>query len=177
MTRVAVTPDRIDPLPLLDELPSDEDGAVLLFQGVVRNHNDGRAVEGLEYEAYREMAEETLRRIAEEAAVRLGTDRIAVIHRTGLLEVGETSVAIAVASPHRDRAYEASRYVIEEIKKRLPVWKRERYADGETEWVRGAEPPRGESGSDDAGRDSGGGSEPVTSEPAISEPAPRGGAA
>lgn len=172
MIHVAVTTDPIDPLPLLDTLRSDEDGAVLLFLGVVRNHNDGRAVEGLEYEAYREMAEEMLRRIAEEAAERLGTDRIAVIHRTGLLDVGETSVAIAVASPHREEAYEASRYVIEEIKKRLPVWKRERYVDGEAEWVRGAEPPEGGSGGSDARPD------PSTGiDPAAGEPARQGGAA
>lgn len=172
MIHVAVTTDAIDPLPLLDTLRSDEDGAVLLFLGVVRNHNDGRAVEGLEYEAYREMAEEMLRRIAEEAAERLGTDRIGVIHRTGRLEVGDTSVAIAVASPHREEAYEASRYVIEEIKKRLPVWKREQYVDGEAAWVRGAEPPRGGSGGGDARPD------PSTGiDPAAGEPARQGGAA
>ncbi len=128
---------------LLD-LGSRADGALLLFVGRVRDHNDGRPVARLRYEAYTEMAERELEAILREAADRCEATRIEAVHRTGTLEIGEASVAIAVASPHRAAAFEASRYVIEEIKKRLPVWKREAYADGSDAWVRAASegPPR-----------------------------------
>ena len=94
----------------------------------------------MRYDTYEEMAAEVLSEIVDEAARSAGTDRIATIHRTGELEVGEVSVAIAVSSPHRAQAYDASRYIIEEIKKRLPVWKKERYSDGAEEWVEGRTP-------------------------------------
>lgn len=139
--RARVTPEPIVPERVLEQVGAPEDGATLLFLGVVRNHADGRPVSGLHYEAYVEMAEGVLREIAREGAEILGTDRMAVAHRTGDLEVGDVSVAIAVSSPHRAEAYQASRYVMEEIKKRLPIWKKERYADGESEWVRGTRPP------------------------------------
>jgi molybdopterin synthase catalytic subunit len=87
------------------------------------------------------MARSVLLEIAGEAAGRLGTERVAVVHRVGELEIGEVSVAVAVSSPHRAEAYDASRYVIEEIKKRLPVWKEEHYTDGASEWVEGTVPP------------------------------------
>lgn len=135
-----VTADAIDPAALLGGALSPDDGAALLFWGVVRNENDGRAVSSLEYSAYAEMAEREMLRIAEEARARFGTGAIHVVHRIGLLRVGEASVAIAVASPHRAEAYEASRYVIEELKRRVPVWKREGYVDGESEWVPGFTP-------------------------------------
>jgi molybdopterin synthase catalytic subunit len=86
------------------------------------------------------MAEAKLAEIAAEARERWGTGEIAVVHRVGRLEVGEASVAIVVASPHRAEAYEASRYVIEELKRRVPVWKREGYVDGDSEWVPGFAP-------------------------------------
>jgi molybdopterin synthase catalytic subunit len=94
------------------------------------------------YEAYEGMATPVLTEIAREAAAILGTDRVAVVHRVGELGIGDVSVAIAVSSPHRAQSYEASRYVIEEIKKRLPVWKREHYTDGRSEWVEGVRPGR-----------------------------------
>ena len=134
---IAIVTDPIDPAALLARVGGPSDGAVLLFLGTVRDHADGRSVDGLHYEAYQAMAEEVLAAIAREAAERLGTDRIAVVHRVGELRIGEASVAIAVSSPHRGEAYEASRYVIEEIKKRLPVWKQERYSAGDPRWVRG----------------------------------------
>jgi molybdopterin synthase catalytic subunit len=137
---IEITHDPIDPDAVRRSVGGSHDGAVLLFLGTVRNHNDGRTVDGMEYEAYEEMASEVLRAIAEEAATALGTDRVAVVHRIGSLAVGEVSVAIAVSSPHRAQAYDASRYAIEEIKKRLPVWKREHYTDGERSWVRGQTP-------------------------------------
>lgn len=141
MVRATVQSDPIEPQRVLAQVGSDEDGAVLLFLGVVRNHADGRSVRGMHYESYETMASGVLREIASEAAERLGTDRLSVVHRTGELAIGEVSVAIAVSSPHRAESYEASRYVIEEIKKRLPVWKKERYADGEVSWVEGTVPP------------------------------------
>ena len=135
---------------VLSHVGADEDGAVLLFLGVVRNHADGRPVSGMHYDAYQSMAASVLQAIADEAADRLGTDRLSVVHRTGDLDIGDVSVAIAVSSPHRAEAYEASRYVIEEIKKRLPVWKKEHYTDGDTRWVDGTVPPAPD-GADDGG--------------------------
>jgi molybdopterin synthase catalytic subunit len=132
----------IDPAEALGLVGSPEDGAVLLFLGTVRNHAGGEAVDGITYEAYERMATPVLADIAHEAAERLGTDRVAVIHRVGELAIGDVSVAIAVSSPHRAQAYDASRYVIEEIKKRLPVWKREHYSSGRSEWVEGVQPGR-----------------------------------
>jgi molybdopterin synthase catalytic subunit len=142
VTVFRIVSDPIDPTDALGRVGADEDGAALLFLGVVRDHADGRLVDGMRYDAYVEMAEKVLGEIAGEAAEVLGTDRVVVIHRIGELSVGEVSVAIAVSSPHRAQAYEASRYVIEEIKKRLPVWKKERYTDGGQAWVRGTVPPR-----------------------------------
>lgn len=141
MIRATIQTEPIAPDAVLADVGSDEDGAVLLFLGVVRNHADGRSVRGMHYDAYEEMAASVLREIATEAAVRLRTDRVSVVHRTGELAIGEVSVAIAVSSPHRAESYEASRYVIEEIKKRLPVWKREHYTDGGEAWVEGTVPP------------------------------------
>lgn len=135
-----VVREPIDAAALLQGAVSPSDGAALLFWGVVRNENEGRPVAHLEYQAYAEMAELEMRRIAEEARERWGTGAIHLVHRVGKLEVGEASVAIVVASPHRAEAYEASRWVIEELKRRVPVWKREGYLDGETEWVPGFTP-------------------------------------
>ena len=140
MLHAAITRDPIDPAEVLQRVGDDVDGAIVLFLGVVRNHAEGRSVKGMRYDAYEEMAGEVLRCIAEEASARLGTDRVAVVHRVGELSVGDVSVAIAVSSPHRAEAYEASRYVIEEIKKRLPIWKKERYLEGDEAWVEGTVP-------------------------------------
>ena len=107
----------------------------MLFVGTVREQNDGRAVLGIEYAAYGPMAERELAAIAREAGARFDTGDIVVEHRVGELALGEASVAIAVAHPHRAPAYDASRYVIEQIKTRVPVWKREAYADGTRAWV------------------------------------------
>jgi molybdopterin synthase catalytic subunit len=140
VTLAAIVREPIDPAHVSTLIGADEDGASVLFLGVVRDHNDGRSVGGVRYDAYEEMAAKVLSEIVEEAARSAGTDRVAAVHRIGELKVGEVSVAIAVSSPHRAEAYEASRYVIEEIKKRLPVWKKERYSDGAEEWVEGRTP-------------------------------------
>jgi molybdopterin synthase catalytic subunit len=135
-----VVNDPIDPTELLGRVGAPDDGAVLLFLGTVRNHADGQSVDGMTYEAYERMASPVLAEIAREAAERLGTDRVAVVHRVGELAIGDVSVAIAVSSPHRAQAYDASRYVIEEIKRRLPIWKHEHYTDGRSKWVEGVTP-------------------------------------
>ncbi|MSR35172.1 MAG: molybdenum cofactor biosynthesis protein MoaE [Gemmatimonadetes bacterium] len=139
MIRSEIVHEPIDPADVLGRVGDPGDGAILLFLGTVRDHAEGRSVDGMRYEAYQEMAEDVLAQIAREAAARLGTDRLAVVHRVGDLEIGEISVAIAVSSAHRAEAYDASRYVIEEIKKRLPVWKHERYTGGAAAWVPGHE--------------------------------------
>jgi molybdopterin synthase catalytic subunit len=141
MATAIVTPDVIDPAEVLDLVGHAEDGASLLFLGVVRDHADGRPVTGMHYDAYAEMAESVLAQIVDEAALKLGTDRLVVAHRTGELSIGEVSVAIAASSPHRAESFDATRYVIEEIKRRLPVWKKEQYADGSDSWVVGTVPP------------------------------------
>ena len=132
-----ITRGPIDTLAVLERVGGPEDGAVILFLGTVRNHADGRSVDHLEYDAYAEMAQEALQSLVQEAAEDLGTERIAVVHRIGRLEIGEASVAIAVSSPHRADAYRVSRWIIEEIKVRLPIWKKEGYVDGKQEWVKG----------------------------------------
>ena len=141
MIRVGIASEPFDIQRLISGFASEEDGALLLFLGVVRNHNEGREVAGLEYEAYEEMGEAVLEEIAREAQEGCGSDRILVQHRVGILEVGGVSTVIAVATPHRAEAYEASRYIIEEIKKRLPVWKKENYVEGDSQWVKGHIPP------------------------------------
>jgi molybdopterin synthase catalytic subunit len=137
---VRVTADPVDASSVLDAVGTPEDGAVLVFLGTVRRSNDGRAVSGMLYEAYVEMAEQTLGTIASEAMERAGASRVAAVHRIGDLAVGEVSVAIAISTPHRAEAFDGGRYVIEEIKKRLPVWKHEHYVDGEARWLDGARP-------------------------------------
>jgi molybdopterin synthase catalytic subunit len=137
VTFAAIVREPIDPAQVMTLMGADQDGASLLFLGVVRDHNDGRSVAGVQYDAYEEMAEQVLSEIVDEAARAAGTDRVAAVHRIGELRIGEVSVAIAVSSPHRAEAYDASRYIIEEIKKRLPVWKKEHYSDGANEWVEG----------------------------------------
>jgi molybdopterin synthase catalytic subunit len=137
----SVTPHEIRPDEVLAAVGSPADGAVLLFLGTVRDHNDGRSVNGMRYDAYEAMALPVLREIATEAAVQAGSDRIAVVHRTGELVVGDVSVAIAVSAPHRADVFDACRYVIEQIKLRLPVWKHEHYVEGSARWLEGTVPP------------------------------------
>jgi molybdopterin synthase catalytic subunit len=137
MARARITADPILPETLLGDSYKDRDGAMLLFVGVVRNHAEGRPVRGMRYEAYGPMAEDVLGAIVTEASDLHDVSAVEAVHRIGELSVGEASVAIAVAGPHRDATYRASRYVIEEIKKRLPVWKHEHFTDGEARWVPG----------------------------------------
>ena len=127
--------DLIDASALLARVSRSSNGAALLFLGVVRDVNDGRAVSGIDYSAYEPMAARELGDIAREAAERFGVTDIAIEHRLGELALEDTSVGIAVGHPHRAEAYEASRWIIEELKRRVPIWKREHYTDGTREWV------------------------------------------
>jgi molybdopterin synthase catalytic subunit len=106
------------------------DGALCLFLGVVRRENEGRTVVRLEYEAYEEMALPQMEEIAAQARERFGVSDVRIVHRLGVLEVGEVSVAVAAASPHRAEAFAACRYAIDTLKARVPIWKKEFYADG-----------------------------------------------
>ena len=113
-----------------------ETGAVVTFIGWVRNHTEGKRVLALEYEAYKDMAERKLTEIGAEIERKWNLNRVAIVHRVGHLKVGETSVVIAVAAPHRAEAFEACRYAIDRIKEIVPIWKRDIYEDGER-WVGG----------------------------------------
>ena len=120
----------------LEKVVATSHGAVVTFVGRARRMaDDGREVTGLEYEAYPEMAEATLREIATEVRERWPDGAVAVVHRVGAVPIGEAAVAIVTAAPHRGDAYEANRYVIEAIKARLPIWKLERFPDG-SQWKR-----------------------------------------
>lgn len=141
----SVTQEVIEPGAVLARVGGPEDGAVALFLGTVRNVNDDRPVSGMDYQGYELMAQEQLAAIVEEAHTQTGVERIAAVHRLGQLSLGDVSVAIAVSSPHRAPAFEAARFVIEEIKKRLPVWKKEHYTDGGPAWVEGLLPTAPES--------------------------------
>jgi molybdopterin synthase catalytic subunit len=133
--RTAIVRTPLDPASLLAEVGNVANGASILFVGTVRDVNDGRAVSGIEYTAYETMAARELESIVDEAASRFGTRNIVVEHRIGRLELGEPSVVVAVAHARRVQAYDASRFVIEELKRRVPIWKREEYIDGTREWV------------------------------------------
>jgi len=133
--RSAIVDRPLDPGAVLGEVVRPANGAAVLFVGTVREVNNGRAVSGIEYTAYREMAERELSDVVREASERFGTSHLVAEHRIGTLGLGEASVVIAAAHPHRGTAYDASRYMIEQVKRRLPIWKREHYADGTREWV------------------------------------------
>ena len=125
----------IDPMMVVRTVSTPANGAVLLFLGAVRQVNDGRDVTGIDYAAYEAMAQRELEAIVAEGVATFGSGDVAVVHRLGELAVEEVSVAIAVGHPHRDAAYALSRWLIEELKRRVPIWKREHYADGTREWV------------------------------------------
>ncbi len=113
-------------------------GGIVLFEGVVRDNARGKQVRYLEYDAYEEMAVQQIRTIIVEVKQRWGIERVAVAHRFGRLEIGEASVIIVVASPHRAEAFEACRYIIDTLKTTVPIWKKEVATNGE-EWVEGYE--------------------------------------
>jgi molybdopterin synthase catalytic subunit len=132
MAFLSATP--IDLAALIAGIQSPAHGGVASFLGQVRDHHDGRTVRRLEYSAYGPMAEEECARIVAEAGARWPV-RIALEHRIGTLEIGDIAVAVAAAGAHRDEAFAACRFVIEEVKRRVPIWKKEFYQDGAAQWV------------------------------------------
>lgn len=132
----ALTREPIDVRVLAARVLRGEDGAVVIFEGVVRNNTGGRATLYLEYECYESMAIEMMARIGREIAGAHVIGRIAIVHRLGRLEIGETSVAVVVAAPHRKPAFEAALEGIDRLKRLVPIWKKEYFADGEA-WVEG----------------------------------------
>lgn len=122
--------------PILAEVRGKGDGAVSLFVGTVRDRNAGEQVRFLEYEAYAGMAEAEMARVAEAAVRSFDVSRVVVVHRTGRLEIGEASIVIAVAAPHRRAASDACRYVIDTVKRVVPIWKRE-HVEGGAVWIEG----------------------------------------
>lgn len=133
--RTAVVDTVLDPTALLAEVASVDSGASTLFVGTVRRLNEGRDVTGIDYSAYTPMAERELAAVVAEACARYGTVHIVVEHRLGTLALGEASIVIAVSHARRASAMGAQKYVIEQVKARVPIWKREHYADGTREWV------------------------------------------
>lgn len=109
-------------------------GALATFIGTTRDHNEGRSILSLDYEAYPGMAEQEMARLGDEAAGKWEITRMAMVHRIGNVPIGEASIAIAVSAPHRDHAFRACRYAIDELKKRVPIWKKEIYQGGEV-WI------------------------------------------
>jgi molybdopterin synthase catalytic subunit len=110
-------------------------GGYAAFEGWVRDSNDGRRVRGLEYEAFEALAVREGRRIIAEAVARFGVSRAACVHRLGELAIGDLAVWVGVSAPHRDEAFRACRYIIDEVKQRLPIWKKEHYLNGDSGWV------------------------------------------
>lgn len=131
----AISHEPLDPAPLVASVAEPAMGAVVTFAGIVRNNFAGRATAYLEYEAFEPMAVRVLQQIADEERARWNTGRIAVHHRVGRLEIGETAVLIVVAAPHRHEAFEAAEAIMDRIKQIAPIWKREVWADGSSEWV------------------------------------------
>jgi MoaE-MoaD fusion protein len=127
---ITLTRDRIDSQKLIADAKHGEDGAVVVFDGIVRNHTRGRETLHLDYEAYEEMALKQMSRLAEEANEKFGVRHVTLVHRLGRLEIGETSVLIVVASAHRAQAFEACRWLIDTLKQTVPIWKKETFADG-----------------------------------------------
>jgi len=129
-----ITERVLDPTPLLAYAQTPSDGAVVTFTGVARNQFGGRATAFLSYEAYAEMAAPVLAQIAVEARQRWPIGRVAIHHRVGTLQIGETAVIIVVAAPHRREAFAAAEFIMDRIKEVAPIWKREHWADGTAEW-------------------------------------------
>jgi molybdopterin converting factor subunit 1 len=129
-----VTADPLDPREVEAAVAAPDTGATVTFTGTVRDNARGQQVSALEYEAYAPAAEKMLERVADEIKERWGLERVAIIHRIGLLPVGEASVVIAISSTHRDAAFDAARYAIERLKEIVPIWKKEFYEDGAT-WI------------------------------------------
>jgi molybdopterin synthase catalytic subunit len=135
MMHVSLVRVPIDIAALAATVARDSNGATAIFVGSVRSSNDGRPVTGIEYSAYDEMAEREMVSILTEASQKFGIAEASIEHRLGALHVGEASIGVAVAHPHRAAAMDALRYIVDETKRRAPIWKLEHYTDGTREWV------------------------------------------
>lgn len=135
MITARLTTAKLDPNALLAEIGHAQDGAQVLFLGMVRNHHQGRAVQRIDYEAYEPMALKELQRIAAEVASEFKIDRLLVVHRTGRHEIGDASIAVVIGSHHRAAAFDAAKRVMDRVKKDVPIWKKEFFVDGTIEWV------------------------------------------
>jgi molybdopterin synthase catalytic subunit len=133
---ISITREPLDRDALVAAVSHVSAGGIVVFEGVVRDHARGKQVRYLEYDVYPEMAIQQIRAIVAEAQQRWGVERVAVAHRIGRLEIGEASVIIVVASPHRGEAFDACRYIIDTLKTTVPIWKKEVATNGE-EWVEG----------------------------------------
>jgi MoaE-MoaD fusion protein len=152
LDRIELVRDPINPRALIDQVRTGADGAIVTFDGCVRNQSHGRATNYLEYEAYESMAIAKMQEIAAEARANFAIDRVAICHRLGHLEIGETSVFIAVSAPHRSAAFDACRFAIDTLKRTVPIWKKEFFADGAV-WADGEIPPVPNAAQDAAQRD------------------------
>jgi len=139
---IALCTEPIQPERWIKAAKHGEDGAVVVFDGIVRNNTRGRETLHLDYEAYEEMAKKQMGELASEARARFGVRHVTMIHRLGRLNVGETSVLIVVASAHRAQAFDACRWLIDTLKKTVPIWKKETFADGVV-WAAGEPFPAG----------------------------------
>jgi molybdopterin synthase catalytic subunit len=140
---VVITHDPIDYQQLTEDVRSNDAGAVVLFLGTVREMTKGRRTIALDYDAFGEMAEAKMQELEQEAREKWAVVNVGLIHRLGHLELGEISVAVAVSSPHREVAFEAGKYLIDTLKVVVPVWKKENWDDGTSEWVHpGTDEPR-----------------------------------
>jgi molybdopterin synthase catalytic subunit len=145
MSDFLISETAIDIAPLRARLAIARAGAVATFEGLVRDHNEGRAVRALGYQAYGALALREGERILAEARRQFALEHALCVHRTGELAIGDVAVWVGVSAAHRDAAFAACRYIIDEAKRRVPIWKKEFYADGESEWLHraaGSFPPR-----------------------------------
>lgn len=131
---IEITKSAIDVQKVIESVVTPESGGIDVFLGTTRNHSKGRNVDLLEYEAYEPMALKIMNRIAEQARQTWEVQNVSLVHRVGKVPVGEASVVIAVSSAHRDEAFRACRFVIDELKRVVPIWKREYFDDGSVEW-------------------------------------------
>ena len=132
---IQLTHDEIDYTALTESVRCNRAGAVLLFLGTVREMTNGRQTTALDYDAYPEMADAKITELINEAREKWPIEQVGIIHRLGHLQLGDLSVAVALSCPHRQQAFEAGRFLIDELKVRVPIWKKENWADGSTEWV------------------------------------------
>lgn len=130
-----LSPTPLEKLILKNKLSSVESGGVTTFEGLVRNHNDGKKVIALEYEAFEKLALKEANKILKEAKSKFEVLEAKCFHRVGKLSIGEMAVWVSVSAAHRDSAFKACRYIIDEIKTRLPIWKKEYYKNGDSGWV------------------------------------------